>query len=440
MDEAGTKGQHRIVVVGGGAGGLVLATRLGTQLGKRGRAHVTLVDASLTHIWKPLLHEVAAGTLPSNQEYVAFLGHARKHHYHYHYGRLEGVDRKAKRIRLAPVIDNKGDEAIPARHIDYDTLVIAVGSVSNDFGVPGVREYCDYLDNHRQAEDIQQRFLTQCIRAHVLEEAPQKETMGIAIVGAGATGVEFAAEIHKAIRELVDYGLSRIDPERDVKITLIEAADRVLPALPPRLSTATLHQLGELGVEVLTGETVSQVDRSGIHTNSGKYVPARLKLWCAGIKGPELLRDLDGLESNGRNQLVVTETLQSTRDEDIFALGDCAACHLPGSERPVPPRAQAAQQQAITLAATLQRRLVGKPPTPFVYKDYGSLISLSYSSVGNLMGNLIGNVTLEGRIARMAYVSLYKKHQLALHGATWLGLMSAAKLIRPGVEPRLKLH
>lgn len=438
MSETGKR--HRIVVVGGGAGGLVLATRLGRRLGRGRRAEITLVDASLTHIWKPLLHEIAAGTLPSNQEYVDFLAHARRHRYRYQYGGMDGLDRRAKRIHLAPVADDNGTEAIPARTLEYDTLVIAVGSTSNDFGIPGVSEYCDHLDNQRDAELLQQRSLIECLRANVVVPSPQEPPLSLAVVGAGATGVEFAAEMHKAVQELVAYGLSRIEPHRDATITVIEAADRVLPALPPRISAATHDQLTGLGIEVLTEETVSEVDAEGIHTASGGFVRARTKLWCAGIKAPDFLRDLDGLEVNQRNQLVVTRELRTTRDEDIFALGDCSACPLPDGEGMVPPRAQAAQQQAVALARNLERRLRGEALKPFVYRDYGSLVSLSHNAVGNVMGKAIGSVTLEGGLARMAYVSLYRKHQFALHGMTWLGLMSFAKLIGPRGEPRLKLH
>ena len=163
-------------------------------------------------------------------------------------------------------------------------------------------------------------------------------------------------------------------------------------------------------------------------------------MWSAGVKAPDFLRDLASLETNRLNQLVVDETLRTTRDDTIFALGDCAACPQPGSDRPVPPRAQAAYQQAQTLAKNLSRRLQGKPPRPFVYKDYGSLVSLSYSSVGNLMGNLLGSVMIEGRLARLTYLSLYKKHQLALHGLVWVALVSMINLMRLHTEPRLKLH
>ena len=435
---------HHIVIVGGGAGGLVLATKLGNRLGRRGRAQITLIDNALTHIWKPLLHEVAVGTMGPHNDDVNFLGHARDHHFAFQPGRMDGLDRAKREVHLAPILDPDGEEVTPARQIAYDTLVVAVGSTSNDFAIPGVAEHCLYLDSYQQADRFQQRLLSICLRAQFEPDRPPGKVLRIAIVGAGATGVELSAEMHKALRHLSDYGLDRIDVTRDVEISLIEAAPRVLPNLPERLSEATEKELKKLGIQVHTNESVVSVSHDGITTRSGRFLPAEIKVWSAGVKAADFLKDLDGLETNRINQLVVLETLQTTRDGDVFAIGDCAACPRPGSEYPVPPRAQAAYQEAMLLARTLEGRVEGrpggKPPRRFVYRDYGSLISLSYSSVGNLMGNLFGSVMLEGMIARLAYLSLYKKHQLALHGFVWVAFATLANLIKRRTEPRLKLH
>lgn len=418
----------------------MLATKLGDTLGKHQQARITLIDSALTHVWKPLLHEVAVGTLDSHKDDVVYLAHCNAHRVEFQQGRMDGLDRAKQRISLAPVLDEDGTEVISQRTLGYDTLVIAVGGICNDFGVPGVIEHCMFLDNHRQADQVQRRLLNSCMRAQVQTEPLGEDQLNVAIIGAGATGVELAAELHKAMRRLVSYGLDRINPEHDVKITLIEAAPRVLPALPERLSAATEKELRRLQVAVHTGEQVTEVTDKAVHTKSGLVVPAELRVWSAGVKAPDFLDELGGLETNRLNQLVVEQTLKVTRDDHIFALGDCASCPQPGSDKPVPPRAQTAYQQAITLSKSLRHRMEGKPLIPFVYKDYGSLVSLSYSSVGNIMGNLLGSVMLEGMVARIAYLSLYKKHQLALHGVVWVGLTSLINLFRLRTEARLKLH
>ncbi|MCQ4322299.1 NAD(P)/FAD-dependent oxidoreductase [Stutzerimonas stutzeri] len=429
---------HRIVIVGGGAGGLELATRLGRTLGKRGKARITLIDANLTHIWKPLLHEVAAGSLNSSADELNYVAQAKWNHFEFQMGRMSGLERERKCVHLAASFDEHGVELVPARTLSYDTLVIAVGSKTNDFGTKGAAEHCIFLDTREQAERFHRLLLSHYMRAHAAEG--HQGTINMAIVGAGATGVELAAELHHAARELAAYGLNGIKPE-NVHITLIEAGPRVLPALPERISQPVHQTLNDLGVTVLTDAAVSEVTDEGLHTKDGNFVPATLKVWAAGIRAPSFLKDLDGLESNRINQLQVLPTLQTTRDENIFAFGDCAACPQPDSDRNVPPRAQAAHQQASLLAKSIARRLEGKDLPSYRYRDYGSLISLSsFSAVGNLMGNLTGNVMLEGWLARMFYVSLYRMHQIALYGVARTGLMMIGDKLSTSTVPRLKLH
>lgn len=429
---------HRIVIVGGGAGGLELATRLGRTLGKRGKARITLIDANLTHIWKPLLHEVAAGSLNSSADELNYVAQAKWNHFEFQMGRMSALERANKCVHLAASFDDHGVELVPARTLSYDTLVIAVGSTTNDFGTKGAAEHCLFLDTREQAERFHRLLLSNYMRAHASEG--HQSTINMAIVGAGATGVELAAELHHAARELAAYGLNGIKPE-NVHITLIEAGPRVLPALPERISQPVLQTLNDLGITVLTNAAVSEVTDEGLHTKDGHFVPAKLKVWAAGIRAPSFLKEIDGLETNRINQLQVLPTLQTTRDEHVFAFGDCAACPQPDSDRNVPPRAQAAHQQASLLAKSIARQLEGKELAAYRYRDYGSLISLStFSAVGNLMGNLTGNVMLEGWLARMFYVSLYRMHQIALYGVARTTLMMVGDKLSTSTVPRLKLH
>lgn len=431
---------HRIVIVGGGAGGLELATRLGRKLGKSGAARIILVDANLTHIWKPLLHEVAAGSLNSSEDELNYVAQAKWNHFEFQLGRMSGLDRASKSITLAPTLDDDGQVLMPERRISYDSLVIAVGSTTNDFGTPGAAEHCIFLDTRAQAERFHRRMLSHYLRAHA-NEGEAGGQIDIAIVGAGATGVELAAELHHAAKQLAAYGLNRIRPE-DMRITLIEAGPRVLPALPERIARPVHQTLEKLGVTVLTGAAVSEVTAEGLKTADGNFIPASLKVWAAGIRAPGFLKDLDGLESNRINQLQVRPTLQTTLDDDVFAFGDCAACPQPGNDgRNVPPRAQAAHQQASLLAKSLRLKISGQSLPEYRYRDYGSLISLSsFSAVGNLMGNLTGSVMLEGWLARVFYVSLYRMHQMALYGTLRTLLLMLSDRIGRSTEPRLKLH
>lgn len=434
---------HRIVIVGGGAGGLELATRLGDRFGRRGRARITLVDCSRTHLWKPLLHEVAAGSMDLYEHDLDYLAQARWHHFEFQLGRMDGLDRGRRVVKLAPTRDEvDGEELIPRREIAYDTLVMAVGSTTNDFGTPGAREHAISLDTPDQAEFFHHRLVNACIRANAQPTPLKPEQLNVAIVGGGATGVELAAELHKTTRELVAYGFEKIDPERDIKMTIIEAGPRILAAVPERVALAAQELLRSLNVEVLTRERVTEVRPNAVVTESGRTLEVELTVWAAGIKAPDFLRDIGGLETNRSNQLVVYQTLQTTRDPNVFAMGDCACCPWPPHARCVPARAQAAHQQATHLVRNFKRRLAGKPLEPYVYRDFGSLVSLGeYSTVGSLMGKLIGgSIFVEGLFARIMYISLYRMHLYALHGFAKVMFDVLGRLFARRTEPRVKLH
>ncbi|HEV7392086.1 MAG TPA: NAD(P)/FAD-dependent oxidoreductase [Burkholderiales bacterium] len=434
---------HRIVIVGGGAGGLELATRLGDSLGRGTRARVTLIDCARTHLWKPLLHEVAAGSLDLYEHDLDYLAQARWHHFEFQLGRVDGLDRAKRVVLIAPTYDeDENEELIPRREIHYDTLVLAVGSRTNDFGTPGARENAISLDTPDQAEHFHRRLVNACIRANAQTTPLAPGQLNVAIIGAGATGVELAAELHKTTRELVAFGFEKIDPERDIQLTIIEAGPRILPALPERVALAAQDLLKSLHVDVLTGEPVTEVRAGSVRTASGLVTPAELTVWAAGIKAPDFLADLDGLETNRVNQLLVHQTLQTTRDPDIFAIGDCACCPWPDHALCVPARAQAAHQEATHLFRNLRRRLEGKPLQTYVYRDFGSLVSLGeYSTVGSLMGKLMGGALfVEGFFARLMYIALYRMHLYALHGAAKVIFDLLGRLFTRRTEPRVKLH
>jgi len=427
-----------IVIIGGGAGGLVLATKLGNTLGKRGEALITLVDAQPSHLWKPRLHEVAAGVIDSHVDELAYAAHAQQHHFRFVLGKLQGLDRNKRKVTLAPHILD-GEEIIAERSLDYDTLILALGSQTNDFGTEGAREHCIFLDRRQAAEKLRREFLNTYLKASTGKTA-EAHAFDIAIIGAGATGVELAAELDHAADALYLYGFDSIKPE-NVSITIVEAAERVMPALLPKASEAIEKQLSSMNIRVLCGERVTRLDNEGVHTESGKHIPARLKIWSAGVKASPLLKELDGLSTNRINQIKIDEQLRSIDDPHIFALGDCAECFPVGSDIPLPPRAQVAAQQAHYLGKSLIKQQHGKAFKAFKYKDKGSLVSLSKTgSVGQLMGNLSGDFTFEGKLARWFYVMLYRLHQRSLHGTFRMLLLMLRDRLNKRTNPTIKLH
>jgi NADH dehydrogenase len=436
---------HRVVIVGGGAGGLELATKLGNTLGKKKIAEIILIDAKKTHVWKPLLHEIAAGSLNPDKDELEYLAQAHWHHFKFRYGRVNQVDSNNKTVSIEPTYDIDGTEIIPLRKIKYDTLVLSVGSTVNDFNIPGAKEFAVALDTQDQAERFHQKLHNSILRAQTQKGSVRPGQLEVVIVGGGATGVELAAELHKATREMTAYGLDRVNPDRDISIYLVEASNRLLPALPPKISGSVESELRKLNVKLFLRERVTKVTKEGIETQSGKKILSTLVVWAAGIKAPEFLSQIKGIETNSIHQIKVESTLQSTSDANIFAFGDCAACPVkPGSDLLVPPRAQAAHQQASMLYKSIKSKILkpNRALPKYVYKDYGSLVNLGrYSTVGNLMGSLLGgSMFIEGLIARLMYLMLYQMHLSALHGVVSVVFRLLGKIISRRTEARVKLH
>jgi NADH dehydrogenase len=435
---------HTIVVVGGGAGGLELITALGDKLGKKKKIKAVLVDRSPTHLWKPLLHEVAAGSLDLNAHQVEYIAQARWHGFEFQQGALIGLDRDRKCITVAASHDVDGVEILPQRDIPYDTLVLAIGSVTSYFGVPGAEQHAIALDTTEQAERFRRHLIAACMRAqnHIGEHAGDaRPQVDITIIGGGATGVELSAELRNTAQVLRAYGLHKLDPVKDVRITIIEAGPRLLAALSERVANATTEQLRAMDITVLTSEKVTEIRERAVLTASGKELHADLIVWAAGIRAPEILPKL-GLLVNKQGQILVAQTLRTDADPNIFAFGDCASCPSSDTGKPVPPRAQVAHQQANFLYRQLRRHLAGQPLQNFKFRDKGSLVSLGrFTAVGNLMGNLTGGTMMvDGMIARLLYSSLYRMHVMALFGFVRMVLDTIVHWLRRKTAPRIKLH
>jgi NADH dehydrogenase len=429
-----------IVIVGGGAGGLELACKLGRELGP---SRVTLVDSLLYHIWKPSLHEVAAGTLDIHQEGLSYqmLGHDNG--FTFVYGPLSGLDATARRMTVGAVhAKSDGEEVLPERHIDYRSLVIAVGSTSNYFGVPGAREHTISLNATEDAERFRLKLLRLLATAEQCAEEGGDPGLDVVIIGGGATGVELAAELREASGAYAIYGFNQLQGRRDVHITLLEGAPRILAPLPERVSAAALALLNKRAIRVVTDCRVTEIEQGKVHDAKGNSYRANLCVWAAGIRAPEFLGEL-GLPTNRSGQIEVDDHLRVKGIDGVYALGDCAAC-IDASGKPVPPRAQAAHQQADYLRKHFLRAAAGKAPLqdPYVYRDYGSLVSIGHrSSVGSLMGALRGvSWFVEGFMARMMYVSLHLMHHQAVLGSIRTGVLVVARFLIRRTTPLVKLH
>jgi NADH dehydrogenase len=422
-----------IVVVGGGVAGLILATRLGRKLGRRGLARVSLIDRSWIHVWKPMLHTFAAGTWNIYEQQVQYVAHARTHHFEYVPGQVEAIDRAARRIRLAP-LQAAGEVVAGGRELDYDVLVLAFGSRANDFGTPGVLEHCHFIDSQDQAEAFNAR-----LRVQVVRSLAQDDNIDIAIVGGGATGVELAAELSRMLDLAAGYGA--VDIRRRLRLTLLEGLPRILNGFPEVVSTAAASQLRALGVDVRTGVKVVAADAEGYLLEGGERVRAALKVWAAGIQAAGSFGE-SGLQLSRAGQVVVSSNLLAMGEQSIFALGDCASLVPEGAERPLPSTAQVANQQALHLIRHLPAWLRdGKPIPPFRYRDLGAMVALGdYNAFGRLgrFGFFKGGF-IKGRFAQLSHAVLYRRHQLSLHGPAGAALLWLAERINALVQPSIRI-
>ena len=254
-------------------GGLELATALGETLGKRNRAHITLVDKSRTHLWKPLLHAVAAGSMDPSEEELNYLAQAHWRRFDHRIGEMVGLDRAAKLVHLAATYDEDGEEITPARSIPYDTLIMAVGSVTNDFGTKGVAQYAIPVETAQQAVRFNRRLVNACIRAQSQGGPIKPGQLHVAIIGAGATGTELAVELHRTAREIIAHGLDRIDPDRDIKITLLEKLRRVSFPLSQKGVFCGVATAKNIGVDVKTGGEGQRSHGRGVRAGEWRCYP-----------------------------------------------------------------------------------------------------------------------------------------------------------------------
>ena len=426
----------KVMIIGGGAAGLQLATRLGNRLGKKNLAEINLIDSNRIHLWKPLLHEVASGSLDTGREALSYRAHSAENGYYFQLGSFCDLDSHNKTLTLEPLLDHHGKQLLPQRTLDYDYLILALGSRCNDFGISGVREHCFTLDTAQEAEDFHLSLLNRFLQFS--ETAQTNDLVKVAIVGGGATGVELAAELYSTVDRLEQFGVHKIH-HNSLCVHLIEATDRILPVLPESMANKAHKTLTDLGVDIETNVMVKQIKANTLITDE-KAIEADLIVWAAGVKAPKFLGDLD-LPTNRINQVEVEPTLQVKTSTNIYAIGDCAFL-LNDEGRPVPPTAQAAHQMAEVCANNIIAQIKQKPQVNFTYQDHGALVSLShFQAVGNLLDQLLNkNWLVEGKFARWAYASLYRQHQIVLHGfwrTVWYMLVS---VLEKRIKPKLKLY
>lgn len=424
----------KVAIIGGGAGGIELAIRLARSK----KAHVTLVDKAPAHFWKPRLHEVAAGLIDPAADEVGYLALGQKHGFRFHYGSLESLEVSTLTVTVAAVTPRAGaEEILRPRTFNCDALVLAFGSRVDDFGIEGVNSYCHMLDSSAQAEAFNREFLDAALQIY----EGQRPCLKVGIVGAGATGVELAAELYHAAHDMKLYG--GLGTEGHLDITIVDMANRVLPGADLKASAYAASKLKTLGVKIVLSEAVARVTAEGFHLKDGSVIPCDLKVWASGITGLPLSRTISGLQLARQDKLITDAYLSCVGVENIYAIGDCAAVPDGHGGNALPATAQVAHQQAAYLAKALPSKWQGKPTRPFVYNPRGSLISLGRSDATAEFPSFFGAdtaIVTRGILPKMLYGSLQYLHRVVLYGWVRASALGVADWLRRITIPPVKLH
>jgi NADH dehydrogenase len=428
-----TTPRREVIIVGGGAGGLELAASLGRRFG-RSVMNVTLVDCATAHLWKPRLHEVAAGLIGPGEDETSYLAVGRANNFRFRLGALTALDATSKTISISAVSDSEGHELLGERQLRYDVLILAFGSQVNDFGVPGVVEHCHMLDSGEEALTFQRRVLEQAIRV----SDGTLDRLRVGIVGAGATGVELAAELHHAIAAMHRFG--GLMPVGNLEITVVDMAARLIPNCDPATSEFAARMLKRLGISVRLNASVREATADGLVLKDGDIVPCELKVWASGVIGRPVATHLAGLKLDRSRRIVCDDHLRCEGVNDVYALGDCASVRDPKTQRPLPATAQVAHQQAsylVRLLAPGSRR----DPGPFAYKSRGTLVSFGKEpAAGEIPIASRSQVTFNGRVPKLLYMSLQLMHRAKLIGWTRALTLLVADRLRRVMAPPVKLH
>ncbi len=415
-----------VVIVGGGAGGLELAA----GLAKDGCKDILLIDHNTSHVWKPRLHEMAAGLGFGEVDALSYAGLAEKWGFAYQQGELHSVSPDDGAVTLAAIENEGGVVVVRQRRVAYKCLVLAIGGSVPDFGTEGVLEHAFRLVDGNDAERLFKRF-SQGLLACSLSGAGRP--FEIVIVGSGATGVELAAHLKQ------DHLCAALAPRSalpEIRVTIIEAAEQILSGVQDDVRRDVRGRLENIGIRIETGKQVSRLTADDVQTKDGTLYPSDLTVWTTGTVGPPVSEQIGSLETNKRGQWLVTSTLQTTTSNAIFALGDCCAL----KDDPAPTTAQAAGEQAEHLIANLPRWLAGEPVAHFKFQNKGTLLSLGAGgSIANLKKSFGDDILINGRLARAAYQGLYRQHQYHILGLVKGTEEVVAVIFEKAIGPRLKV-
>jgi NADH dehydrogenase len=402
MVAVSTANVHRVVVVGGGFGGLQAADKL-----RRAPVELTLVDRRNFHLFQPLTYQVATGALPEGE--IAYPLRAifkRSRNVEVMMAEATDFDLDAREVRLRSVDGIPAPESIP-----YDTLIVAGGSRYSYFGHDEWSRYAHEVKSLESAVAVRGQLLTAFEAAELEPDSDRRAAwLTFVVVGAGPTGVEMAGQIGELARDTLRHEFRKIDP-RTGRIVLVEAADRVLTSFPPSLSARAARSLERLGVTPLLRRTVVDIDAGGVTIEDAdggrERIESRTVVWAAGVTASSMaarLGELTGAERDRAGRVTVERDLTLPGHPEVFALGDMVRVRdADGDAVTLPGVAPVAMQQGRYAAKAVRTRLRGGQAAPFRYHDKGNLATIGRAAaVADIKG-----IKLSGFIAWLTWLLVH---------------------------------
>jgi NADH dehydrogenase len=423
---------HRVVVVGGGFGGLQAVLKF-----RRAPVDVTLVDRRNFHLFQPLTYQVATGALsPGEIAYPLRAIFKRYGNVRVLMAEVADFDLDAREVHLRPVFGVPAPAVLP-----YDTLIVAGGSNYSYFGHDDWREYAGEVKSLESALVVRSRLLS-AFEAGEVEQDPDRRAawLTFVVVGGGPTGVEMAGQIGELARDTLRHDFRTIDP-RTARILLVEALDRVLTTFPRSLSAKAARSLERLGVTVLTGRTVVGIDRESVTIDSGSgeadRIPSRTVVWAAGVTASRLgarLAELTGAESDRAGRVAVEADLTLPGYPEVFALGDMVRVRGPdGAAVVLPGVAPVAMQQGRYAAKVVLARLRPRETRPFHYRDKGNLATIGRAAaVANIRG-----LKLSGLVAWIVWLTVHLFYLVGFQNRVLVFIRWSVSFITRGRGARL---
>jgi NADH:ubiquinone reductase (H+-translocating) len=393
---------HRVVVVGGGFGGLQAVSKF-----RHAPVDVTIVDRRNFHLFQPLTYQVATGALsPGEIAYPLRAIFRRYENVRVVMAEVADFDLEAREVRLRPVAGIPAPAVLP-----YDTVIVAGGSTYSYFGHDDWRTHAGEVKSLESALAVRSRLLSAFEAAELEQNADRRAAwLTFVVVGGGPTGVEMAGQIGELARDTLRSDFRTIDP-RTARILLVEAADRVLTTFPPSLSAKAARSLEKLGVTVLTARTVVGIDGESVTIEAGsgeaERVPSRTVIWAAGVTASSLgarLAELTGAEVDRAGRVTVEPDLTLRGHPEVFALGDMVRVRQPdGATVVLPGVAPVAMQQGRYAAKVVLARLRSRETGPFHYRDKGNLATIGRAAaVADIKG-----LKLSGFVAWVVWLTVH---------------------------------